>query len=144
MKTKLIGLILTAAWLIGHGEPSRAADTKPGAINVMEMRAVPDGHYLVNLELEGKEVWLNLKVKDQQAECVKSSDQMLKGLQGRFRQLGIGTFLLQLQNESYRASQVWIFRKDGSAAIRESPDRGEMQKAIPVDSDTIVPPKGRN
>jgi hypothetical protein len=34
--------------------------------------------------------------------------------------------------QTFRGSQLWIFRKDGAAAIREVPDRGEQQSAVPV------------
>ncbi|MBM3832904.1 MAG: hypothetical protein FJ403_06465 [Verrucomicrobia bacterium] len=127
---------------------SHAADAKPAPTNPTEMRAVPDGNYLVTLELNGKEQRLNLKVKDSAAQCVNSSDPILKGLRGRFQQYLIrneiprnGVFLLFLMNETQRMNQLWIFRNDGSAAIREVPDRGEMQRAIPTDNDSIELPK---
>jgi hypothetical protein len=50
--------------------------------------------------------------------------------------------MIFFRNESgHRASQFWVFRSDGSAAVKEVPDRGERQTAIPVHDDSIEPPK---
>jgi hypothetical protein len=119
----------------------RAADSRAAQLNVMEMRSVPDGNYLVTLEIDGKELLLNLKVTNNSAKCVNSANPQWKGAEGKFQQLGIGTFRLSLQNEAIRATQAWIFRKDGSAAIREAPDRGELQKAVRVSDDSLTAPK---
>lgn len=59
-------------------------------------------------------------------------DARFKGLQGKFQVIGNGVFLISFQNENHRASQFWLFRKDGSAIVKEVPDRGERQVAVPV------------
>jgi hypothetical protein len=122
-------------------ENVHAAGAKPAEINVMEMRSVPNGNYLVTLEIEGKERLLNLKVANNAAKCVNSSEPEFKGAEGKFQQLGIASFRLSLANDTFRATQLWIFRKDGTAAIREAPDRGELQKAVPVADDSLKPAK---
>jgi len=109
----------------------------------LEMKSVPDGHFLVNLQGAGRERLVNIEVKDNAAKCVNSDDAPLKGLQGKFQLIGNGVFVIFFQNENHRASQYWLFRNDGSAAVKEVPDRGEKQTAIPVASDSLDLPKQR-
>ena len=116
----------------------------PGAshIGVLEMRSVPAGRYLVTLQLDGQQQHANVEVKDDSANCMKSSDPRLIGMEGKFEPIGKGVFKIVFRGKSgYRASQLWVFRPDGSAAVREVPDRGETQTAIPVRDDSIEPPK---
>ena len=63
----------------------------------------------------------------------------LAGLKGKFQLIGNGVFMISLQNENHRASQFWLFRKAGGATVKEMPDRGEQQSAVPVDNDSIEP-----
>jgi hypothetical protein len=72
---------------------------------------------------------------------VNSNDARLKGLQGKFQLIGNGVFLIFFQNQNHRASQYWLFRNDGSAVVKEVPDRGEKQTALPATSDSIELPK---
>jgi hypothetical protein len=143
-KRLLIGLLTCAAFAceISYGQSRDAKKTKPLLANVLELKSVPDGHFLVNLELGGEERVLNFEVRDNMAKCVKASEARLKGLQGKFQLIQNGVFQIFLQGENFRASQIWIFRKDGSAAIREVPDRGEQQNALPVDNESLERPKG--
>ena len=90
--------------------------------------------------MEGQERLLNIRVKDNTARCVNSSDPRLKGLQGRFELVGNGVFVIFFRNENHRATQYWLFRQDGSAAVKEVPDRGERQKAGPVKDDSPKAP----
>ena len=105
------------------------------------MKSVPDGHFLVNLQGEGKTRLVNIEVRDNAAKCVNSNDAQLKGLQGKFQLIGNGVFLIFFQNENHRASQYWLFRQDGSAAVKEVPDRGEKQTAVPVKDGSMEAPK---
>ena len=126
------------------GQTRSASDVSPHEVKVLEMKSVPDGHFLVNLQREGHGRLLNIEVKDNAARCVNSNDAQLKGLQGKFQLIGNGVFLIFFQNENHRASQYWLFRNDGSAVVKEVPDRGEKQTAVLVkDGSLEVPKKGR-
>ena len=146
MKTSrllLIGLMLCAARsseaCLGQTAATDAA--RADEVNVLEMKSIPDGHFLLNLQREGRDRLLNIEVKDAAAKCVNRDEARLKGLHGRFQLIGNGVFLISFQNEHHRASQFWVFRKDGSAAVKEVPDRGEKQVAVPVKGDSLEAPK---
>ena len=111
-------------------------------LNVLEMEAVPAGNYLLNLRAIGaEERWVNIEVKNGRGRCVNSSDSKLKGFEGQFEVIGNGVFLVVFRNKEYTATQWWLFRPDGTARVKESPDRGEQQRAIPVADQSIAPPK---
>ena len=139
----LIGLVWGAGSLC---EISLCQDqTTPGARSsepsVLEMKSVPDGHFLATLQWDGRERRVNFEVNDNAAKCVNSDENRLKGLSGKFQAIGNGVFLIFIQNENHRASQFWVFHKDGSAAVKEIPDRGEKQLAIRVKGDSLEVPK---
>ena len=143
MKTKkkwVFTLILCAGLeaVIGCSKQQRADTAK---VNVLEMKLVPDGHFLANFQLRGQEQMLNFEFQNGSARCVNSSDPKLKGLHGRFEWIGNGVFMVSFQNENYRASQFWVFREGGGAFIKEIPDRGEQQEAVAVDDESIEPRK---
>ncbi len=123
----------------GQIQPSANADASD--VKVLEMKSVPNGYYLVNLQGTGQDRQVNIQVKDNQARCVNSNDARLKGLQGKFQLIGNGVFAIYLHNENHRASQYWLFRNDGSAVVKEVPDRGERQIAVPVKDDSLDVPK---
>lgn len=102
------------------------------------MKAIADGNYLVTLD--GNKV-MNVEVKDGKATCVNANDAGLREMQGSVRALDSGVFLIRFQNNRGAMSQVWIFRKDGTAGVRELPDSGELQSAVPVKGDTLDAPK---
>ena len=111
-------------------------------LDVAALEGVPDGNYLVTLELKGKPERLNFAIKDGRATCVNASDPALKGVRGVFQKFDQveGGFLIRYQTPVV-GSQLWIFRPDGAAAVREAPDRGEQQSAVPVKGDSITVPK---
>src|SRR6185369_2957562 len=123
------------------GQTRSAADARASESKFLDMKSVPDGHFLVNLQGDGRERLVNIEVKDNTAKCVNSNDAPLKGLQGKFQVIGNGVFVIFFQNENYRASQYWLFRNDGSAVVKEVPDRGEKQTAVPVATDSLDLPK---
>src|SRR5262245_32259490 len=123
------------------GQAPSVGNVRAGEAKVLEMKSVPDGHFLVNLQSEGRDRLVNFEVKDNAAKCVKSNDAQLKGLQGQFQLIGNGVFVIFIQNENHRASQYWLFRSDGSAVVKEVPDRGEKQTAIPVATNSLDSPK---
>jgi|SRR5437667_3381006 len=139
----LIGMILCVA--LGSdfcpGQTRPAGDGIAPELKVLEMKSVPDGHFLVNLQKEGQERLVNIEVQDSTAKCVNSNDAQLKGLQGKFQLIGNGVFVIFFHNGNHRASQYWLFQKDGTAVVKEVPDRGEKQTAIPVETDSLDLPK---
>jgi hypothetical protein len=133
----IIGLVmLSLATPFCHSQPIANQ-----AISVADLKTVPDGNYLVTLELQGQIERLNLLVQGNRLKCVNSSDLKLKSVQGQFQFKDNGLFVASLHGGQFDASQIWIFRADGTAAIREVPDRGEQQSAVPVKGNSIEPPK---
>ena len=140
----LISMLMCVAFLPGAclGQ-AQSGNLRDSDVKVLEMKSVPDGHFLVNLQREGKTRLVNIEVRDNAAKCVNSNDAQLKGLQGKFQLIGNGVFLIFFQNENHRASQYWLFRNDGSAVVKEVPDRGERQTALPVKDESIEVPQNR-
>lgn len=112
-------------------------------LDVSQMRSVPDGNYLVTLELNGKQERLNVEVDGNRARCVNSSNGSLKNMEGEFRPhpQQKGVFAITFRAQRGAMTQIWIFRPDGAAAIRENPDRGEQQSAVPVEGSSLESPK---
>lgn len=124
--------------------PGAASRAVPAPVfNVLELTAVPDGHYLLNLQQGGRERLVNLKVESGRARAGAASDSRLRELAGEFQRIGNGVFLISLANEHHRATQFWVFRPDGTAAVKEIPDRGERQEAVPVEAGVLVRPRPR-
>jgi hypothetical protein len=139
-----IAILIFTVLFAGNGATPAQDTAKPAAsrIDVVALRSVPPGNYLVTLQLDGQEQRVNIEVKDESAKCVKSSAPRLNGMQGTFQPIGNGVFTIFFQSESgHRASQFWVFRNDGSAAVKEVPDRGEKQTATPVRDNSIEPAK---
>ena len=136
MKTFLIKTIVSLALIAAP--TSFAAAT---ALDISQLKAVPEKNYLVTLELNGKQERLNVKVEGNKAKVINSSDQALKAAEGQFRPHPSqpGVFAVTLQTKQGAMTQIWIFRPDGTAAIRENPDRGEQQSAVPVKGDSVEP-----
>jgi hypothetical protein len=118
-----------------------ANSPRPSEVAVLEMKSVPDGHFLVKLHVDGSDRLLNIKVKGNVGECTKSDDTRFNGLRGEFQLVGNGVFVVFFRNDNHRASQYWLFQKDGTAVVKEVPDRGEKQTATPVENDSIETPK---
>ena len=137
----LIGMILSALSGLCLGQTRSASDVSASRVNVLEMKSVPDGHFLVTLQTGGQDRLVNIEVKDSSAKCVNSDHAQLKGLRGKFQLIGNGVFVIYFENQNHRASQYWLFRNDGSAVVKEVPDRGEKQTAIPVETDSLDLPK---
>jgi hypothetical protein len=106
---------------------------------------MPDGNYLLTVELNGEQQRLNLKIQGGRGKCMKASDPSLANVEGQFQkpdpkfQLPPNSFLARFRNGL--GSQLWIARPDGSFAVREAPDRGEQQSAVPVKGDSLEVPK---
>lgn len=132
MKTLYITLALGIS--LGLSSVLLGEEPKATALDVMAMTAVPDGRYTVTLELkqlDGTAATVELGAKDGVLGSATESERLGR-VQGRTAYIGNGVFLVQLRGKGYMATQYWVFRPDGSAAIKEIPDRGEKQTAVPV------------
>jgi len=48
---------------------------------------------------------------------------------GGFELLGNGVFVARLSSKTGNMTQLWLFQPDGTARVKENPDRGEKQVA---------------
>jgi hypothetical protein len=93
----------------------------------------PDGFYAVNPEWFGKKQNLEIHVKDNEAKVIQSTDPSMADMNATFRADDDGAFHIFFQGKDNRGgSQHWLPQGDGSFIIKEVPDRGEQQKAIPI------------
>jgi hypothetical protein len=99
------------------------------SLDVLKMQEIPAGSYDVQLQSEGKNETVKLSIKNNRAVFVQASSSKLEGLSGGFELIGNGVFLARLACKAGGASQWWIFHPDGSATVKEIPDRGEKQTA---------------
>jgi hypothetical protein len=134
----------SAAFFQGCAKPEaqapaaeRTAANAVAGLDVTKMDEIPVGNYVCNLLIAGVDKKLNFDVVDNELLCVEASERGLIGLRGRAELIGNGVFLTQIRNEEHIASQFWVFEKDGTAAIKEIPDRGEKQRAVPVKGKTL-------
>src|ERR1041384_4466363 len=81
------GLILFTGLVAATGcvQPGGARKPTPTAF---EMTAIPDGYYLVNLRIDGRERLANFEIKNYQARCVNTDYAKLKNLRGAFQWVG--------------------------------------------------------
>jgi hypothetical protein len=132
MKTSYCLIVLAGAifWAI----PARGQESKPQKVDVLALKAIPDGKYSVKLELkqlDGEAAAVELEARSGRITSADDTGRLGK-IQGRTQFLGNGVFMVQLEGKGYLATQFWVFQADGSAAIKEIPDRGEKQFAVPV------------
>ncbi len=128
MKTSILSLLMLAACLAPVCA-QKAATTKQ--LDVLTLEAIPEGRYAVTLELkqlDGKPVNITLDSKDSQ---LSGKDPRLGEIKGRIQSIGNGVFMVQLRGTGYVATQFWVFQPSGLAMIKEIPDRGEKQTAVP-------------
>jgi len=129
---KSVVVISMLVWgLCYAGSPQSNAAEKP-SLDVLKMKEIPAGSYDVQLQYEGKDQTVKLSIKNNRATFVKSSSSKLEGLSGEFELIGNGVFFARLACKAGGASQWWIFHSDGSATVKEIPDRGEKQTAKPT------------
>ena len=122
--------ISAIVWVLCSGVTKGAADeANKASLDVLKMQEVPSGFYDVQLQLAGKDQSVKLVIKGNRAAFVKTTSDKLEGLSGGFELIGNGVFLARLAGKDHRASQWWIFHTDGTATVREIPDRGEKQIA---------------
>ncbi len=106
-------------------------------LDVLTMREIPPGNYLCHLRIHGKEELLNFEVKGTALVCVNAKEKGMIGLRGRTQWIGNGVFMTRLEGGDYVATQFWVFSKDGTAVIKEVPDRGEKQGAVLVTGESL-------
>jgi hypothetical protein len=128
LRVSAMGVLITVA-TVGCSQQHQPAT---GASQALAMRVVPDTNFVVSLEPNGRAIHANLSVENNFARCVNASDPSLEGWQGQFQFIGNGVFMVSLANEKHRATQFWVFNDDGTASIKEIPDRGERQVATPT------------
>ena len=129
-KITKLQFLLSGILLLATPAAVRAAEKT----DIQTMTAIPDGNYLVNLQIrgEGPVRLLNLECRNGVLKCVNTDEPNLADWKGRSMLIGNGVFMVQLAGGSERATQFWVFSADGSAAVKEVPDRGEKQTAVPV------------
>jgi hypothetical protein len=123
--------MIAVAWLLclmGNGSLLASEAT----LDVLKMKDIPEGQYLVQMELEGKSESVTVVIRRNRAAFVKASSSKLDGLSGGFELIGNGVYLARLSGGKHAASQWWLFQPDGTAIVKEIPDRGEKQIARPV------------
>jgi len=132
MKHSSILLAIICSLVVCVCSLGRAAVTSDAPkLDVLKMQDIPEGLYDVQLQLAGKNHTVKLAIKNNRASFEKTATIKLEGLSGEFELIGNGVFMARLAGDNHRATQWWIFHPDGTASIREVPDRGEKQTARP-------------
>jgi len=126
---KSLLMVSMLVWGLCYTGPSEADAAEKQSLDVLKMQEIPAGFYDVQLQYEGKNETARLSIKENRATFAKSSSSKLEGLSGEFELIGNGVFLARLASKAGGKSQWWIFQPDGSATVREIPDRGEKQAA---------------
>ena len=121
-KSFVISLIVT-------GLLSVAGAAEKATLDVFSMTQIPSGTYDVQLEDSGKKETVTLAIKGDRATFVKSTSPKFEDLSGSFQLMGNGVFVARLSCKGGNVTQLWLFRPDGTAQVKESPDRGEKQMA---------------
>jgi hypothetical protein len=125
---RLLAISMLISGLCCAVSPHASAADNP-SLDVLKMHEIPAGSYDVQLQSEGKNETVKLSIKNNRATFVRSSSNIFDGLSGEFELIGNGVFLARLARKAGGASQWWIFHPDGSATVKEIPDRGEKQTA---------------
>lgn len=134
----ILGLLCAATVLpaaFGQGKNSKGASEEPALAKVITMQTVPDGRYKANIKNGEEYHAVVIHIEADSAQYAETKSPVLKGMKGQFQHIGNGVFLISMANDRTRATQFWVFRPDGSAAIKEIPDRGENQIAVPIGKD---------
>jgi hypothetical protein len=125
-KRLVFAWLATILFYVIASAPAAAAGK---ALDVLNMTEIPAGTYDVQLEDGGKSETVKLNIKGGKARFIRSTSTKFEGLSGSFELIGNGVFVAHLSSRSGNATQIWLFRPDGTAKVKESPDRGEKQMA---------------
>ena len=113
--------------------PLNAAEAPGGGkLDVLNMQQIPAGQYEVKLQVGGQEQTVKIAIKGDRAVFLSASTDDLDGLSGRFELIGNGVFMARLAGRNSRMTEWWLFHPDGTATVKEIPDRGEKQTATPI------------
>lgn len=126
---KSILIISLFVWSVCSAVLPDAGAAEKTSLDVLKMEEIPAGTYDVQLQYGGKNEMVKLSIKNNRASFVESSSNRFEGLSGEFELIGNGVFLARLACKADHVSQWWIFQPDGSAKVKEIPDRGEKQTA---------------
>jgi hypothetical protein len=132
---KRLFLITVLVWSVCQPALQNAKAAEAPTLEVLKLRDVPAGYYDVQIQHEGKKETVLVSIQNNRATFVKSSSAQLEGLSGGFELIGNGVFLARLACKVGGKSQWWIFQPDGSATVKEIPDRGEQQRAKPMSTE---------
>ncbi len=133
MKLSSLRIALICSLIVCSSSVGQTTDKSDQAkLDVLKMKEIPAGHYNVQLQFAGENHTVKMVINRNRAAFVKTTTGKLEGLSGRFELIGNGVFMVSLVGKSHRATQWWIFHPDGTASIKETPDRGEKQTAKPT------------
>ncbi|MBC8001977.1 MAG: hypothetical protein H7X97_05255 [Opitutaceae bacterium] len=133
MKHSSVPLAIICSLVVGVTSVVPAADIPSQTkLDVLKMQEIPTGLYDVQLQLAGENHTVKLAIKDNRLAFAKSDSAKLEGLSGKLEFIGNGVFMVQLAGKNHRATQWWIFHPDGTASVKEIPDRGEKQTVRPA------------
>lgn len=128
MKFALVLSCITVLLFSGASIGAARAAEK-ATLDVFTMTEIPSGTYDVQLQFEGKSETVKLAIKQNRATFVKSTSPKHEGLSGEFELIGNGVFVARLSCKGGNVTQLWLFQPDGTAKVKENPDRGEKQVA---------------
>ena len=132
---RVILAIIFSTLVARPAEPAKSAK-----LDVVALEEVPAGSYELQLQHEGEAATVRITIENNRADFVESTSSKLDGLSGTFEPIGNGVFLARLRCRNGAASQFWIFKPDGTAAIKEIPDRHEKQTAKRTSKNTTDSP----
>ena len=98
-------------------------------LDLAKMQEVPTGVYDAQLQIAGENQTLKLAITNNRAVFVMATTDKFDALSGEFEPIGNGVFMARLAGKNHTATQWWIFHPNGTATIKEVPDRGEKQTA---------------
>ena len=128
LRRERIGLVAFRSTVPLHGANASNGRT----LDVPNMQHIPPGQYELKLQLEGKDYTAKLAITNDRAVFLQSSTDELEGLSGQFESIGNGVFMARLGGRNFSKTEWWYFRPDGTASIKEVPDRGEKETATPI------------
>jgi hypothetical protein len=108
---------------------SNSATAADETLDVLNMTQIPYGTYDVQLEGAGKKEIVKIAIKGDRVRFVKSTSPRFEGLSGSFELLGNGVFVAHFPTEAKMPRNYGSFGPDGTARVKESPDRGAKQIA---------------
>lgn len=132
----LVSLAVVGASPLPQGEKKDKANA--AKLDVLKMKAIPDGYYLMEMNVAGTKRLLNFEAKGGKLTCVGAEQGTTVGMSGQAMLIGNGVFSVRVRNKNHAASQFWVFGTDGNGKVKEFPDRGENQRLWRVADGTVL------